>query len=88
MSAGENAGRRLVAALTAAGFATASVGRGYVRLCWPNVTDWRRTLVVPVDDSFADYQDSLDEVKAELRDAARRGEAARYALDLHRMEAA
>lgn len=68
MTGRENAGTRMVAALTAAGFTVVGQRAGqYVRLCWAGTTDRRWTLVVPVNDSFADYQDSLDEVTDELR---------------------
>jgi hypothetical protein len=82
----ENAGTRLVAALTAAGFTTAGHGRGYVRMGWPGSPELRGNLCVPIDDRYADYPDLLAAVLAELTDAACRGEAAAHALNLHREE--
>ncbi len=55
MTARQNEGERLVAALTAAGFTVAGRGRGYVRLRLAGTTDRGWTLVVPVDDAFSDY---------------------------------
>lgn len=86
-SASVNEGTRLVAALTAAGFTIVGQRTGhYARLTWPGASDWRETLVVPVNDTFADYRHLLDAVTGVLRDAARRGDLARHALDLHAPE--
>lgn len=86
MSEGENDGQRLVAALTAAGFTVAGRGRGYVRMGWPGSPPMRGSLMVPTDDGAPEYAADLAAVKADLVAEARRGEAARRALDLHRME--
>lgn len=86
MSVGENAGRRLVAALTAAGFTVAGIGRGYTRMGWPGSDPMRGNLAVPTDDTAPEFAEMLDRVKAQLLAGARRGEAARQALDLHRAE--
>ncbi|MCG5464193.1 hypothetical protein MED01_002358 [Micromonospora sp. MED01] len=86
MSDGQNAGQRLVTALMVAGFTTAGVGRGHVRMGWPGSPPRRGSLLVPVDDTAPEFADALDAVKADLLAVARRGEAARYALDLHAME--
>lgn len=82
----DNAGTRLVAALTAAGFTTAGRGRGYVRMGWPGTPEPRGNLRVPTDDRYADYPALLAAALGELGDAARRGEAATRALNLHRKE--
>ncbi|MFI2663243.1 hypothetical protein [Micromonospora carbonacea] len=79
----ENEGTRLVAALTAAGFTTAGHGRGYVRMGWPGSAELRGSLLVPTDDTDPEYTDLLAAVRQVLGRAVRRGEAARYALDLH-----
>ncbi|MFJ8687403.1 hypothetical protein [Micromonospora wenchangensis] len=82
----ENDGTRLVSALTAAGFTTAGSGRGYVRMGWPG-TEWPHgSLRVPTDDTAPEFAELLALVRAQLLAAARSGEAARLALDLHRME--
>lgn len=86
MTGVDNDGVRLVAALTAAGFTTAGRGRGYVRMGWPGSPELRGNLCAPTDDRYADYPDLLAAVLAELEYAARRGEAATRALNLHRKE--
>lgn len=86
MSGQENAGQMLVAALTHAGFTVAGHGRGYVRMGWPGSAPGRGGLMVPTDDTAPKYQEALDAVKATLLAEARRGEAARYALNMHAME--
>lgn len=88
MTGRDNAGRCLVDALTAAGFTTAGHGRGYTRMGWPGSGPLRGSLVVPLDDTAPEYTEVLDAVRADLLAAARRGEAARYALNLHAMEVA
>ncbi|WP_328344849.1 hypothetical protein [Micromonospora sp. NBC_00421] len=87
MTGRENDGTRMVAALTAAGFTTAGQGRGYVRMGWPG-TEWPHgSLRVPTDDTAPEeFAELLALVKTQLLAAARRGEAARLALDLHQME--
>ena len=88
MSEVENDGQRLVAALTAAGFRAAAPGRGYVRMVWPGSRNpMGRTFPVPIDDTAPEFAGDLAAVKAALLAEARRGEAARLALDLHAMEA-
>lgn len=89
MSDMENDGQRMVAALKAAGFTVADPGRGYVRMVWPGSSNpMDRTFPVPIDDTAPEFAADLNAVKSTLRAEARRGEAARYALDLHRAEAA
>ncbi|MER7166997.1 hypothetical protein ABT336_13145 [Micromonospora sp. NPDC000207] len=84
MSAVENDGTRMVSALCSAGFTVVGQRSGqYVRLAWPGRDQRDSTLKVPVGDEYADYTDLLAEVRAELEYAARRGEAAQRALDLH-----
>ncbi|MFF0822366.1 hypothetical protein ACFYUR_18550 [Micromonospora haikouensis] len=86
MTAPNNAGLRLVAALTAAGFTTAGHGRGYVRMGWPGSAELRGNLMVPTDDTAPEYAELLAAVRQVLERAVRRGEAARHALELHRMD--
>lgn len=86
MSDDNNSGSRLVDALTAAGFTVAGRGRGYVRMGWPGSAPGRGSLMVPTDATTPEYTEMLDGVRAVLLAEARRGEAARHALDLHRME--
>ncbi|MER7331638.1 MULTISPECIES: hypothetical protein [unclassified Micromonospora] len=88
MSDIENDGQRLVAAMEACGFKVAGRGRGHVRMGWPDDRPGRGGLMVPVDDTAPEFADDLAAVKADLRDAWRRGEAARHALNLHAMEVA
>ncbi|MFD6565356.1 hypothetical protein [Micromonospora profundi] len=88
MSEVENDGERLVAALTTAGFTVVGQRTGlYARLAWPGRDGRDGTLVVPVGVEYADYRESLAEVMGELEYAARRGEAARKALNLFDGEA-
>lgn len=86
MSGQNNEGRRLVAALTAAGWTVAGERAGaYVRMAWPTGSGHERgtSLVVPLDDTAPEYAGLLAAARAELLRIARRGEAARCALDLH-----
>ncbi|MEV5819265.1 hypothetical protein AB0L22_08830 [Micromonospora haikouensis] len=86
MTAPENAGQRLVAALTAAGFTTAGRGRGYVRMGWPGSAELRGNLLIPTDDTAPEYAELLEAVGAQLRRAVRRGEAARSAINAYHLE--
>lgn len=87
MSDIENEGHRLVAALLAAGFHVAGRGRGYTRVGRPGEGPERGSLVVPTDDTAPEFTEALEQAKAALLAEARRGEQARYALDLHLLEA-
>ncbi|MEU0078598.1 hypothetical protein ABZY58_11930 [Micromonospora tulbaghiae] len=86
MTGRPNAGQMLVAALTASGFTVAGHGRGHVRMVWPGSDPGRGGLLVPTDGTAPEFQEALDAVKAQLLAGARRGEAARQALDLHVLE--
>lgn len=86
MTAVDNAGTRLVAALTAAGFTTAGTGRGYVRMGWPGSDGLRGSLVVPTDDTAPEYVELLKAVGAQLLDVERRGQAARRAINHYHLE--
>ncbi|MFG1846738.1 hypothetical protein [Micromonospora carbonacea] len=87
MSAPENEGTRLVAALTAAGFTTAGHGRGYTRMGWPGSAELRGSLLVPTDDTDPEYGELLAAVRQVLGRAVRRGEAARRAMEWYAGEA-
>jgi hypothetical protein len=74
---------RLVELLRAAGWTKAGGRVGlYARLAWPARFGKRdRSLVIPLDRAFADYEDLLTSALTELDDAARVGRAAAAVLD-------
>jgi hypothetical protein len=73
---------RLIEALEAAGWASAGGSPGrYTRMAWPEHSHGREALVVPLNDTFADYEHLLTAVLRELADAARIGAAAQAVLE-------
>ena len=79
-------GERMVAALKAAGFTVAGRGQGYVRMVRPRLrSEW--WLAVPVDNTVPEFGDALDEVRRQLSFVADEGACARYALNLFDGEA-
>ncbi len=73
----------VIAALTAAGFTVVASAAGlYTRLHWPQTHDGRaRSVLVPLDGTFADYADRMDEILSELRHVAEIGRTAQTVLD-------
>jgi hypothetical protein len=74
---------QVIEALLAAGFIDGGGRAGfYRRLRWPETRDGRPgSVIVPLDDSFADYDELMRGLLGELELVARIGRVAQAALD-------